>query len=421
MTKVGVIGLGNLGMVLAVAMEQKGHTVCGYDINPDRMQHKLWTREANADGKGSYAETAEKSTIVFHDTLAKVVQDSDLLFVCVQTPNLEYYSGEHRLHGKERKDYDYSWLEKAITDINAAVTKDIVVNIVCTVLPGTIRNRIFPLCTSPKLYLSYNPYFVAMGTAVRDFYHPEFILLGKISYLTQTVMIDFYKTITDAEVYTCTLEEAELIKMYYNTFISMKVMYANTIMEICDKTPNTDCDVVTRAVQKATRRLCSGSYLHGGMPDGGPCHAKDLAAMWFLGKTLNLHFDLFDAVMLSAEQQLEFIADLIVDYHQRYPDLPMIQLGKSFKADTNLTTGSRALLLKRMLEEEHKLDFQCMDPLMDEKDLILKPGLYWLAVDHQLFHELTFPEGSVVIDPFRHIKPQKGVMIHSVGKHLKSS
>ena len=138
---------------------------------------------------------------------------------------------------QDRADFDYSHLLAAANSISAeldARNEDRVVAIVSTVLPGTIDREIRPV-VSPHMKLVYNPFFIAMGTAMQDFLTPEFVLLGVDDDVAAARAQGFYATIHQQPVYRTTIRNAELIKVAYNTFIGMKIGFANTLMEFCHK------------------------------------------------------------------------------------------------------------------------------------------------------------------------------------------
>lgn len=277
MTRIGFIGLGKLGLPTCYTYAFLGHQILGYDINPERMTYQLDTIEAGLTGKGSINELFEKNdniknNLSFSDNLEEVIKFGDIIFVAIQTPHDKKFEGIERLT-KERKDFDYTYLINSIKEISVILDKlgrEKIVSIISTVLPGTIRKYIFPIL-SKNIKLCYNPYFIAMGTVARDLVFTEFVLLGSVDEDASRKMIEFYKTITDAPVHKTTLENAELIKVTYNTFIGTKIVLANNIMELCDKLPNTDCDDVIDALSLANRRILSSQYLRGGMGDGGGC------------------------------------------------------------------------------------------------------------------------------------------------------
>lgn len=421
MVKIGFIGLGKLGLPTCYTYAYLGHQVMGYDINPKRMTYKLDTVEANLEGQGSINELFKsndniKNNLSFSTDLEEVINFGDIVFVAIQTPHDRKFEGHTRLI-EERKDFNYTYLIQVVKNISSVLDKnkkDKIVSIISTVLPGTIREYIFPHLSN-YLKLCYNPYFIAMGTVARDLVNPEFVLLGSVDRDASDKMIEFYKTITDAPVHKTTLENAELIKVTYNTFIGTKIVLANNIMEICDKLPNTNCDDVIDALSLADRRIISTQYLRGGMGDGGGCHPRDNIALSWLSSKLDLSVNFFDMIMVAREKQTEFLVKLIIKYHLNNKHLPIYLLGKAFKANTDIMTGSPAILLKNILDEYNIELKEWYDPLVDQRKITMEKGIYCLAVQHDRFKEIKFPKDSIVIDPFRYII-QNDIVLHSIGK-----
>jgi UDPglucose 6-dehydrogenase len=409
--KIGFIGLGKLGFPCALAIAAKGHDVLGYDINPKHMSNEPRPYNETCEDGVTHINSILKSSRLRFGSLEAVVDHSDLLFVAVQTPHDPRFEGITRLP-EERVDFDYSHLVHAIKNISAVVKAPKNVIIVSTVLPGTVRNRIFPHASS-LLKLCYNPYFIAMGTTIKDFLHPEFILLGVHDDETARMAREFYATICDAPIYCTGIENAELIKVAYNTYIGMKITFANVLMEICHKMPNTDVDAVVGGLKIANRRLISTAYMEAGMGDGGGCHPRDNIALSWLAQKVDLSYDWFESVMTARERQTEWLADLLCSY-----DLPKGLLGYAFKAKTNICTGSPALLLANILEERGHKVFR-YDPVVEEgeRDISqMPPHVFLVGTNHPQFTHLTVPKGSVVIDPWRFVSVNEGVRLVPVGR-----
>lgn len=409
--RVGFVGLGKLGLPVAVSMALKDHDVMGYDIDPGRMTYAPQTyHEAGPDGKGNFNGYLAKSTLRF-GTLRDVAEHAEILFLAIQTPHHPAYEGTTRLSAVPA-DFDYSYLKQAVKSLAEVIARDTPVIIISTVLPGTIRREILPLC-SRYMKVCYNPFFIAMGTVMRDFLHPEFILFGVHDPNAVRVAHDLYETITDAPIFATTIETAELIKVTYNTYISQKLAFINTVMEIAHKIPGANVDDVSRALSLATDRLISQKYLSGGMGDGGGCHPRDGIAMSYLADRLNLSHNIFEDIMLAREDQTAWIADLAIE---QYTDsgMPIGILGYAFKAGTNISTGSPALLLANILRERVWQDHMVTlhDPYIDA-DFVLPehqpPRIWIIGCKHPEFQHYRFPRGSVVIDPWRYIPyPQTG-------------
>ena len=266
--RVGFMGLGKLGLPCALASEAAGHEVIGYDPNPAVAGYIK-------DKKIPYREEGTPELLVNTRirvvSVEEMVANTDLIFVAVQTPHDPLYEGVTRIPNT-RVDFNYDWLITAVKQLNEAIEDqgvDKPVVVISTVLPGTMDSKIVPLL-GPHFKLCYNPFFIAMGTTVYDFTHPEFVLFGMSDEKTADLAERFYKTIHNAPFYRCSIKSAELIKVAYNTFISTKLAFVNNLMEICHHT-GADVDEVTNALKLARERLISPKYLNAGMGDGGGC------------------------------------------------------------------------------------------------------------------------------------------------------
>ncbi|HET9050499.1 MAG TPA: nucleotide sugar dehydrogenase [Candidatus Dormibacteraeota bacterium] len=418
--KVGLVGLGKLGMPVALAISNRGHDVMGNDVDAQKMQtHTFPHRELGEDGEPSIVPSLQRSKLSF-GTLEEVVRHAEIIFVAVQTPHEPLYEGVTRLP-QERVDFDYRYLRSAVADLSAAIRdhgEDRIVVVISTVLPGTTRREILPRLDD-HVKLCYNPFFIAMGTTIQDFVNPEFVLLGARDDATAARVQSFYRTLHDRPIFQTTIENAELIKVAYNTFISMKIVYANTLMEICHRIPGCDVDEVTRGLSFGTQRLLSPRYLKGGMGDGGGCHPRDNIALSWLAQSLGLSHDWFETLMLSRESQTDWIGGLADEWHRRqgYEHKVVGIYGRAFKRGTNLTIGSPATLLANLLGERG-YEVEMWDPHIDAGPCpFTRAGVYVVATDHEEFAGLNLevPEGSVVIDPWRIVVQRPGVEVVAVG------
>jgi len=258
---------------------------------------------------------------------------------------------------------------------------------------------------------------------MRDFLNPEIVLFGVDGERTAKKVEKFYKTLHNAPFYNTTIENAELIKVVYNTFVSTKLAFVNTLMEICHKLPNTNIDDVTNALKMCDDRIISDKYFSGGMGDGGGCHPRDNIALSWLSQELDLSHDWFDNIMKQREKQTEWLADLIEEHSN---GLPINILGKSFKPETNITTGSPSVLLKNILEERGHPVF-IWDPYIDEPwkeikkmydDSETESQLYFIGTKHPDFTSFPYEKGSVIIDPWRYIPEQDSCEVIHVGDSL---
>ena len=326
MTNVGFIGLGKLGLPCAEVMVNKGHNVKGYDIS-DVASDLI-------DMKNSIAET---------------VVDTDIVFIAVPTPHEPNYDGRAPTSHLEPKDFSYTIVKKCIKEANKFMTKDQLLVLISTVLPGTTRKEFIPLITNTRFV--YNPYLIAMGTVSWDMVNPEMVMIGtEDGSLTGDAeeLVRFYKTIMQnyPRYEIGTWDECECIKVFYNTFISTKIGFVNMIQDVAQKQGNIDVDVVTNALTMSTKRIISSAYMKAGMGDGGTCHPRDNIALRYMSKELNLGYDLFGTIMQAREQQAKNMAIEILKYGNT------VQFSSdSYKKDLDMVDGSYSLLVQHYIEE----------------------------------------------------------------------
>ena len=411
---VGFVGMGKLGLPSALAIESKGHTVIGYDVNPKISDYVR-------DGEIPYLEEGAKKllqkTRIQILSLDEVLRRSEIIFVPIQTPHDPLYEGVTKLPDTTA-DFNYDYLKDACREISKELDRigeSRVVIIVSTVLPGTINREIKPLLSS-RVKLCYNPFFIAMGTTINDFLHPEIVLFGVDDPEALAKVKEFYETITDVPFHEMSIVNAELVKVNYNTFITMKINFANNLMEICHKMrgQGADVDIVIDALSDCTKRIISPSYMRGGMPDGGGCHPRDNIALADFAKRHDLSNDIYTESMIVREHHTRWFADMIKSY-----DAPKVILGKSYKPETNLTLGSPSVRLYNELVG-CGVPVVMWDPHVDgaevPESLRDKPAMFFIGTKHKFFQDFEYPSGSVIIDPFGYIRPREGVTLHRLGR-----
>lgn len=420
---IGFIGLGKLGLPVAVGITEKGHTVYGYDINTEAIEsYKSGVSNLYEPDMDNRLRNALR-TIHFMGSPKEVVHSSDIVFVAVQTPHPPELDGSIR-HNHVRKDFEYSFLIKIAEELAKAINQSSsykTVAIISTVLPLTTRSLVYPAMQAhidrpigDGWGLCYAPSFIAMGTTIEDFNEPEFSLIGDYSrdepsYAAETVL-GFYDTIHSAPKLRMSWEEAECVKVFYNTFIGFKIIFANMIAQVCHNIDEANCDTVTDALCRAKERLISGKYLRGGMGDGGSCHPRDNLALAYLSDRLGLQYNIFDFVMTVREKQAEWLVDLMCQNKGH-----KVILGKTYKPNTNLTAGSPSLLISNILKERGE-QVTFYDPLTDPQLPPNVPSVYLIGTQREEFKNFAFAPGSLVIDPWRMIQGvPEGVELIQVG------
>lgn len=402
--KVGFIGLGKLGMSCAEVLSEQ-YDVTGYDIYPK-----------------------QSDKIKISDNLRGAVVNKDIIFVAVQTPHDPAYDGSRPISHLPNKDFDYTIVQNVLEQINAWADQKQLVVLISTVLPGTVRTKLQP-CISNARFL-YNPYLIAMGSVEWDMVNPEMIIIGTEDG-SETgdakILIDFYHPLmkNNPRYIVGTWDEAESIKIFYNTFISTKIALVNMIQDVAMKNGNIDVDIVTNALANSTTRIMSSKYMTAGMGDAGPCHPRDNIALRWLAENLNLGYDIFDTIMNAREQQAKNLARYLKKL-QTERNLPIFILGKAYKPDVDILDGSYSLLLGHYLEEM-QAKFYYVDPLTgDNPPFTDWPVIAFLAHSRQITYGYTgeqeeqelyinLESGSIIVDPWRKYKTNKNYEIIQYG------
>ena len=324
--KVSFIGLGKLGLPCAEAVAKKGHTVSGYDV-----------RQVHSD------------LIEVKDSIAESVVGQDIVFVAVPTPHDPAYDGRTPTAHLEPKDFSYKIVKDVLKEANRFMTKNQLLVLISTVLPGTTRRELVPLVKNARFI--YNPYLIAMGTVAWDMINPEMIMIGTEDGSATTdakQLVKFYQSVMEnnPRYEIGTWDECECIKVFYNTFISTKIGLVNMMQDVAQKQGNIDVDVVTEALAKSTMRIISKAYMKPGMGDGGACHPRDNIALRYMAKELDLGYDIFDSVMSAREKQAENMAVEILKYGNK------IQFSSdSYKPGVDYVDGSYSLLVQHYIKE----------------------------------------------------------------------
>ncbi len=386
--KAAMIGVGKLGQSCAEVMAET-YSVVGYDVAP-----------------------REPKNFSMVDSVKDAVEYGDIIFIAAPTPHDPKYDGRYPTHHLPNKDFDYTIVKGILEDVNKWATKDKLVVLISTVLPGTVRRELEPLISNARF--AYNPYLIAMGTVGWDFANPEMVIIGTEDG-SETgdakELINFYRPMmnNDPRYVVGTWDECECIKIFYNTFISAKLSLVNMIQDVAEKQGNIDVDVVTDALKKSDRRIMGPSYMKAGMGDGGACHPRDNIALRWMSQNLGLGYDIFDAIMEAREIQARNIAEKLV----RTGLENVVIVGKAYKPHVHYVDGSYSLLVGHYVKEYGVNVYYDDDYTGDKPPEDLGAAAYLLAHDPETTflgcldpdpdkqEKNIFPEGSIIIDPWR--------------------
>jgi UDPglucose 6-dehydrogenase len=391
MKKVSMIGCGKLGQDCAEVMADH-YDVIGYDLYPRAPKNFKMV-----------------------DSIKQAVEGRDLIFIAVPTPHEAIYGGETPTSHLPNKDFDYSIVIDVLKEVNKYVDKSQLVVLISTVLPGTVRGQLIS-CINNSRFI-YNPYLIAMGTIKWDMVNPEMVIIGtEDGRLTEDAqeLMDFYKPFMEnsPRYEIGTWDEAESIKIFYNTFISAKLSLVNMIQDVAEINGNINVDVVTTALAKSTQRIMGPGYMKAGMGDGGACHPRDNIALRYLAERLDLGYNLFDSIMRAREVQAERMAKTCLKYSKK-----ICIVGKAYKPCVHYTIGSSSMLVGHYVEQHGGnltyFDLNTGDTTWPSADVYLIG--YW----EKWVEDIKWPEGSIVIDPWRILNKQKDVTVIHYGNTRK--
>jgi UDPglucose 6-dehydrogenase len=409
---IGFIGLGKLGLDCAEVFAEQ-YTVRGYDIYP------------------------RSSATVEICSIEDTIKHSDWIFIAVPTPHAEGYDGSVPSSHMEPRDFGHDAVKEAIGYINAYAQSSKRVVLISTVLPGTTRKHFIPLLDTQHKFL-YNPYLIAMGSVKWDMVNPEMVMIGtedgSSTDLAQE-LVDLYRPImqNDPRYEIGTWEECEAIKIFYNTFISVKVGMVNMIQDFAQKIGNINVDVVTDALARSTQRIMGPKYMTAGMGDAGACHPRDNIALRWLAQEYDIGYDMFDTIMQAREIQARSLADFLCGTAVEHR-IPIVIHGKAYKPDVPYCIGSYSTLIAHYIKQRG-FSVQYLDPLADDRDgcvdSIDRPHVILMAHNRQVTYGYTgqqaadqtyckFPLGSVVVDPWRQQSDISGITVIHYGNTRKS-
>jgi len=348
--KVSVFGLGYVGCVSAAAFADEGHDVVGVDVVADKVG-------AVNEGRSPIVEPGlddvllrgvQSGRLRATTCTGDAVQATDLSLICVGTPS------------RKNGSLDLTYLTRVCEEIGRVLRdKDTyhVVVVRSTVLPGTTHNMVIPTLESAsgKKYghhfgVSVNPEFLREGTALRDFKHPPLTLVGHNHAADAAPTKALYQNI-EAPLFSASIRVAEMIKYTSNAWHAVKVVFANEIGNLCKRLGVDSHEVMDIFCQDDKLNL-SPYYLKPGFAFGGSCLPKDVRALQYRAKEMDLEMPLLGSLLSSNHLQVEHAIDRIVETGRKKVGL----LGFSFKAGTDdLRESPMVILAEALLGKGYQL------------------------------------------------------------------
>lgn len=327
--KLSIFGLGYVGCVSAACFAKEGHTVTGVDVNKNKAEMiNAGNSPIIEAGIGPLLDEVVKANRLSATTdSVAAVRDTDVSLVCVGTPS------------NTNGSLDLRYVTRVCEEIGAALkdkTERHVVVIRSTMLPGTIESVVIPTLeehsakrAGKDFGVCINPEFLREGSSLKDFYAPPFTLIGADDTQTTATVRELYSGI-DAPVIATSVKTAEMVKYVCNCFHALKVSFANEIGNIC-KAVGVDSHEVMDIFCQDTKLNLSPYYLKPGFAFGGSCLPKDLRAINYKAKQVDVDVPVLSSILPSNRQQIERAVEMVLATGKKRIGI----LGFSFKAGTD--------------------------------------------------------------------------------------
>jgi UDPglucose 6-dehydrogenase len=380
--RLSVVGCGYVGLVTGACLAEAGHEVVCTDIDEKRIA------QLRAGGVPIYEQHLDKildsarnsGKISYTSDAGEAIRSGDAIFICVGTPP------------KENGDADLSAIDYVARQIATEARSPKLVIEKSTVPARTgveLRRALTAYSRNSGLTfrVASNPEFLREGTAVSDFFHPDRIVVGVEDESSARDMREIYRPILErsfrcpvhnstcppgsaVDLLITTINSAELIKHASNSFLALKISYANVIADLCEKI-GANVEEVTRAMGLDPR--IGAQFLRAGLGFGGFCFPKDLQAFVHLAGTVGVDFDILRAAERVNRQRIERFFEKVRQALWVVKGKRVAVLGLAFKPNTDDIRFSPALeVVKELLRQGAQV--QATDPEAISKSKCLFPG-----------------------------------------------
>jgi GDP-mannose 6-dehydrogenase len=327
--RISIFGIGYVGCVSAACLARAGHDVIGVDVHPTKVE--IINSGASPIVEPQINELIQdvvkaRKLSATTDSM-QAVKATDVSLVCVGTPS------------KSNGSLDLGHVRRVCEQIGAALagkSERHTVVIRSTMLPGSVESVVQPALESTSgkkagkdFGLCVNPEFLREGTSLKDFYGPPFTLIGTDDEQSKAIVSGLYADI-DAPVFITSIKTAEMVKYVCNCFHALKVSFANEIGNIC-KALELDSHEVMKVFCADTKLNLSSYYLKPAFAFGGSCLPKDVRAVTYKAKELDVEVPLLTAISITNRLQIERALDMVLRTGKKRVGV----LGFSFKAGTD--------------------------------------------------------------------------------------
>ena len=399
--KIGIIGLGYVGLITGVGFASLGNRVFGIDVDEKKVE-KINKGESpiyEKDLECKLKEIKEKFTAT---TKIEELRDCEIIFICVGTPS------------KEDGSIDLKYIKQAAEDLSKILDSCKVIVVKSTVIPGTTESLI-PILENEKkkvgrdFGLAMNPEFLREGSALKDFFEPDRIVVGSYDEKTKEILEELYKDFNCPKIFT-NIKTAEMIKYASNAFLATKISFINEIGNICKKF---GIDVYDVAEGMGYDKRIGREFLNAGIGFGGSCFPKDVKALINIAKEVGEEPKLLEEVIKLNEKQPFKKIEIVKKKFPNLKNKKVALLGLTFKPNTDDVRESRAIpIIQKLIEEDAiihahdpkgientKLIFPENEKLRyieDPQEAIDKSDIVLLLTEWPHFRKLDFKDKLVV-------------------------
>jgi len=343
MNNISIIGLGKLGASMMVSLASKNFNVIGIEIDKKRAELLKQGKSFHYEENLEEFLTKYKNKITISESFDNSINHTDVTFVVVNTPS------------KEDGSFSTEQLIPACKKLGECLRKKQeyhVIAITCTIMPDAIRNEVIPVLESSSgkkinqdFGVCYNPEFIALGSVINDFLNPDFVLIGESDNKSGEILAQIYERFVEKSKIKCmSLENAEIAKIAVNSYLTMKISFANSLARLCEKITGGDVDIVTNAI--ALDRRIGKHFLKGAMSYGGPCLPRDNRAFSLAGDLHGCKLELPQIIDILNQKHIDHIANLALS-HSHNNKISI--LGASYKPNTDIIDASPSLEIAKVL------------------------------------------------------------------------
>ena len=363
--KIAIIGSGYVGTVTGACLAELGHHVVCADVKESRMRNLQ-------EGRAHFYEEAleplirgnrEEGRLAFTTDIVSTVRNAEVVFLCIGTPLLP--------SGKP----DFNALSQAVKNIAAGMDgyRLIIEKSTMPIKTGEWLSSLLKeqLPAGADFDIAAVPQFLREGHAVRDFMHPDRVIIGANTRRAIDTIVEIYRPL-NAPLLITDINSAELIKHATNAFLATKISFVNSIAQVCEKT---GADITSVARGLGLDRRIGPEYLNAGIGYGGIFFPKDINSLLNIAEDFHINLDLLrQADVINRYQRISFIEKIDEALNKNLSGKTIAVWGLSYRPHTDDMRDTPSITIIRGLENRGAR-IQAYDPLVMEQAKELLPDV----------------------------------------------